>query len=124
MAVDPYQLLQALEDKLPMLSDADQQFVVGCQATLNIAQEPLKPEQVARLIAIVNTVRAAEHNTMGLGAPLSLTQVFKDLSGAVHMLTPNEHALALKLSRQFSKGVAIEQVDMEKLFNIHAAKGF
>ena len=122
--VDPQQLLSVLEAQLPMMSEADQAFVVGCQATLNVAGAPLKPDQIARLAGLARTMQTAEHNAMGLGAPLSMAKVFKDLASATHMLNPTEHAFALKMSRQHSKGVPFSTDDLEKILNIHAAKGF
>ena len=121
---DAYQLLQTLYEQLPMMSEADQQFVVGCNATVNVTNAPLTAEQQQRLQKLAATMQAAEHNTLGLGAPLSIRQVFKDLESAKHMLTPAEHAFALKLSRQIAKGAQLDNPDLEKLLNIHAAKGF
>lgn len=117
--------LHALSDQLMMLSDADQQFIVGCQSQLSISQVPLTPAQVARVTSIVKTLRESEYSTMVLGeAPLSVPKMLKNLHSAVHMLTPAEHNLVLKCARQYARHVAISVPDIGQLANIHAAKGF
>ncbi len=121
---DPYALLQSLAEQLPMLSDDDQQFILGCQASVSIAQMPLTKPQAERLHRISASLQMMEHNTMDLGAPLSIPKVVRDLAGAVHMLTPAEHAHALKVSRLVAKGAPLTTEDIERLINIHAAKGF
>ena len=121
---DPHKLLQSLAEQMTMMSDADQQFLLGCQTTVSVAGAPLSAEQVKRLHALAAAMQQTEHSVMGLGAPLSMPKVLKDLSSAVHMLSPAEHAFALKCSRILASGRTLDLGDIEKLLNIHSNKGF
>lgn len=107
-----------------MMSDADQDFVLGCQAHVEVAQLPLTASQVTRLQSIAKGLQQLEHSSLELGAPISMRKVLTDLAKATHMLTPAEHQYALKMARQLQKGEAFAIEDIQKLSNLHASKGF
>jgi hypothetical protein len=117
--------LQYLETQLLLLSDVDQDFILGCRMTLG-AGGRLTPENQAEIQRIASTLTHVGHNIVGgmAESALSMQKVVKDLAGAIHMLTPQEQQFLQQMAGKVQGGVKLSVPEVEALVKIYGEKGF
>lgn len=113
--------LANLEQHLPMLSDQDQQFIVGCRMTLEMGGT-LTAQNQQEIKRIASTLQQAEHNTME--QPLSVKKMLQDLGGVIQSLSPQERNFLGPIARKVQGGEQLTQDEMTQLLQIYTDKGF
>jgi hypothetical protein len=113
--------LAHLEPRLPLLSEDDQVFILGCRMTLE-AGGALTAQNQQEVRRIASTIVAVEHNTMD--KPISVSQMLHDLGSAIHMLSPEEKAFLGPIARKVKASRALTAGEMQRLLAVHASKGF
>jgi hypothetical protein len=114
-------LLARLEQEMLLLSEADQNFVSGCRAAIDNGVV-LTAQNKAQLRKITSTLVQTGHNV--LGSTLSITQVVKDLGGALHTMTTHEKAIAAAAARKLQHQIPMTQGEIEQLLQVYSSKGF
>ncbi len=121
LAGDAMGLLQHLEGQMMMLSEPDQEFVLGCRHAIS-AGAALTAGNKSQLRKIASTLTHAGHNTLGDG--LSMGQVVHDLANALHMLSPDEKAVIANMARKLKAGEQLMQDEIARVLQIYTEKGF
>ena len=118
-------ILQYLETQLLMLSEVDQNFVLGCRMALE-AGGKLTAENQTEIRRIAGTLTHVGHNAVGGMAEnaLSMKKVIKDLSGAIHMLTPEEQRFYQRAAAKVQANQKLTVEEIEVLIRIYGEKGF
>lgn len=119
------EVLQHLEGQTVMLSDTEQDFVLGCRMTLDTGGR-LTAENQAEILRIARSLNQAEHNGVGglAAGALSMQRVVKDLAGAIHMLTPQEQQFLQQMAGKMQHGQKLSIEEIEGLLKVYGAKGF
>ena len=119
------EILQHLEGQTVMLSDTEQDFVLGCRLALETGGK-LTAENQAEIIRIFRSLNHAEHNAVGglAEGALSMQRVVKDLAGAIHMLSPQEQQFLQQMAGKVQGGVKLSIQEIEALVKIYGDKGF
>lgn len=121
LAGDALGLLQHLEGQMVMLSDPDQEFVIGCRVAIS-AGASLTASNREQLKKIGSVLTHASHNT--LGGALSMGQVLHDLANSIHTLSAEEKAVAANMGRKLKDGVSLSQDEIVRVLQIYSDKGF
>jgi len=118
---DVEQMLSYLETQLPMLSDSDQDFVIGCRLHIEEGVR-LTPQNIAVLKRIVATLSNTVHSSMEI--PLSPHKMLKDLATNHHILSHEEKKFLNRIAQQLQAGGRLGEYDVELLVKLYGSKGF
>ena len=120
-AEDISAMVASLENQLPMLTETDQQFILGCRMHME-SGTALTAQNQTEVRRIASTLTHVGHNT--LGGALSPKEVLQKLASVRHTLTPQEGQLANQLAQKMQQGQALTPNEVTALLNIYTTKGF
>ena len=118
---DEDQLLAHLETQLPMLSDSDQDFVIGCRLHIE-AGTRLTPQNIAVLHRIAATLGNTAHSA--LEGTLSVQKMLKDLATNHHILSYEEKKFLNKVAQTHQNSGRLGEYEVELLVKLYGSKGF
>jgi hypothetical protein len=121
LAGDALEILSRLESQLPMLSDEDQGFVIGCRHHIS-AGAPLTVQNKIQLREIARTLSSTGHSS--LGGALSMGTVFANLASAIRTLNPQERQFANQMAYKYQNKQPFTQPELASLLGLYTAKGF
>jgi len=132
-------LVEALETQLPMLPDADQDFVLGCKIHIEVGGI-LTHKNYVKLRRIAEALRQRDTTTDAFESvqrydvataavanannALTMRRVLLDLAKVIDNLTPQERKFANMLAQKLQAHQAFTQAETQTLLAIHASKGF
>jgi hypothetical protein len=119
-------LINSIEPQLLLLSEAEQNFVVGCRMTLEMGGL-LTQQNQDELRRIAGTLNHAGHNVLGgvtAGDTLSMQKVVKDLVGANLTLNPQEKQIVNQMLVKIQRGQKLDRGEVAQLLRVYFDKGF
>jgi hypothetical protein len=118
-------LLERLENQLPLLGDADRDFIIGCKLLASTGGV-ITPQTRKKLFEIAKQLDGMEHDMLGgaVDKPLSIPKVLKELAQNIHTLTPKEKELANMVVAKLRAKEPLAPKEVEKLLEIYFNKGF
>lgn len=114
------EMLGELESNLVVLSDPDQDFVLGAIASTQMGGV-LVPQNVQRLQQIHNGLHLAQHNAVG--KPLSLRQTLTELSAQAGRLSAEDRSFLQACAGAVQAQQPLTPESVQKLLDMHGKHG-
>jgi putative SOS response-associated peptidase YedK len=123
--IDPNDALKGIVNRLAgqlsLLSEDDQNFVLGCQANLGMA-EPITAENIRRIQQIAIVLKDSQHQAVTVDGALTLKRMLQGLAAVRQTLTKPEYDFANALAVKLQAKQRFTQPETLALVHLYTSK--